>query len=369
MCIGATVLFYGAGDGTWPLGKPGFLFWLEIEQADGHVDRIVSDGEWQALLCRAWPPGRAKRWYLRALQEEFDARLYPYGWSGAGFQPDGQWLPAMPLTGSPNKPALSTNYYEYMLDLGGGPPDAELRPRSIPLLRESLVPAAKLAETLWLEWHSTPQDYFDFRMPDAFQARSREQVARRGWRRASGGSNSMARAEPRSPSNSQDQVVGWPGFHIEAPGGHDHRTARPRGPRARRAAACSTPISIRWTRFICRDGVNRFETFDFESLRWLQLHIHNAKGPVTVSDVHVRRRVFPWPNEPQRRRSASPRCSGSSMRPSTPSTTAPRKRSWTAWPASASNTAATAGTSCTRCTWRLGRRACPRAISPRSARA
>jgi len=26
-----------------------------------------------------------------------------------------------------------------------------------------------------------------------------------------------------------------------------------------------------WTRFICKEGVNRFETFDFESLRWLQL--------------------------------------------------------------------------------------------------
>ena len=133
--IGVTVLFYGIGDGTWPLGKPGFMFWLEIEEAGGRVDRIVSDDQWQALVCRAWRPGRAKRWYLRALQEEFDSRLYPYGWSEPSFQPGGQWLSAMLLAGSPNKPALSTNYYEYTLDLGGGPPDAELRPRSIPLLR------------------------------------------------------------------------------------------------------------------------------------------------------------------------------------------------------------------------------------------
>src|ERR1039457_1419830 len=76
----------------------------------------------------------------------------------------------MPMNGSPNKPALCTSYYEYMLDLGGGPPDTQLRPRSIPLLRESLVPAAKLAETYWLEWRTTPQDYFDFRVPDAFRA-------------------------------------------------------------------------------------------------------------------------------------------------------------------------------------------------------
>src|ERR1035441_8165667 len=174
--LGVTVLFYGTGDGTWPLGKPGFLFWLEIEHADGRVERVVSDGQWKAMVCRAWRPGRAKRWYLRALQEEFDARLYPYGWSGPEFQPDGKWLSAMPLVGSPNKPALSTNYDEYTLNLSGGPADTALRPRSIPLLRESLVPAAKLSETLWVEWHSTPEDYFDFRIPNAFSA-EREHLA------------------------------------------------------------------------------------------------------------------------------------------------------------------------------------------------
>jgi alpha-L-rhamnosidase len=47
------------------------------------------------------------------------------------------------------------------------------------------------------------------------------------------------------------------------------------------------------------EGTNHFETFDFESLRWLQLHIHNARGPVKVRDIRVRRRVFPWPNQPR----------------------------------------------------------------------
>jgi len=45
--------------------------------------------------------------------------------------------------------------------------------------------------------------------------------------------------------------------------------------------------------------------FDFESLRWLQLHIRNARGPVTVRDVGVRRRQFPWPHEPHVRCSDS----------------------------------------------------------------
>jgi hypothetical protein len=301
--LGVTVLFYGVGDGTWPLGKPGFMFWLEIEQADGRIDRVVSDGEWRTLVCRAWRPGRAKRWYLRALQEEFDSRLYPYGWTEPSFQLDGQWLSAMPLTGSPNKPALSTNYYEYTLDLGGGPPDSELRPRSIPMLRESLVPATRLTETFWLAWHSTPEDYFDFRIPNAFTT-SREQVAVETgpgqWRAELDGTRGAVLT-----FEFQEQIVGWPGFDLEAPAGTTiellvHEAHAPGGP-----PLLNTHFDS-WTRFICRQGQNRFETFDYESLRWLQLHVHNAKGPVNVSNVHVRRRVFPWPNEPHVKTSEPP---------------------------------------------------------------
>jgi hypothetical protein len=96
----------------------------------------------------------------------------------------------------------------------------------------------------------------------------------------------------------QDQIVGWPGFDIEAPAGTTIELL------VQEAHALGGPALLNthfdsWTRFICRDGQNRFETFDYESLRWLQLHIHNAQGPVSVSNVHVRRRVFPWPNEPR----------------------------------------------------------------------
>ncbi|HEY5913179.1 MAG TPA: alpha-L-rhamnosidase N-terminal domain-containing protein, partial [Verrucomicrobiae bacterium] len=293
--IGATVLFYGAGDGTWPIGKPGFLFWIEIEHDDGHREKIVSDNAWKVMLCRAWPPGHYKRWYLRALQEEFDARLYPYGWAMPGFQPGQEWLPAMVLQGSPNQPALAANSYEYMLDVGGSPTETELRPRSIPMLRESFVQAVRLAQVYALEWRASPQDYFDFRVPDVFTARpvkAPDQAAPGQW---------SVELEPgRSTALTfefQEQVVGWPAFTIEAPAGTTiellvHEAHASGGP-----PLLNTHFDS-WTRFICRDGNNEFETFDFESLRWLQLHIHNSAGKVTVSNVRVRRRVFPWPNSP-----------------------------------------------------------------------
>ncbi|HUL76770.1 MAG TPA: alpha-L-rhamnosidase N-terminal domain-containing protein, partial [Vicinamibacteria bacterium] len=79
--IGAEVLYYGHGEGTWPFGKPGFLFALRVEGTGGRVSEVVSDGSWRALLDRAHRPGQFKRWYLRALQEDFDARLRPAAWS------------------------------------------------------------------------------------------------------------------------------------------------------------------------------------------------------------------------------------------------------------------------------------------------
>jgi hypothetical protein len=298
--LGVTVLFYGAGDGTSPLGKPGFLFWLEIEHEDGQTERVVSDASWQSLLCRAWQPGRPKRWYLRALQEEFDARLYPHNWATAAFHPDARWLPALPIVGSPNKPAISTGYYDYLLDAGGGPANAELRPRGIPLLRESFVPAARLAEAYKLEWRVPSRDYFDFRIPDAFAAQAGAGVAETApgqWTVPLDGSRAAALTFEFT-----EQIVGWPGFTIQAPAGTVIELL------VHEAHALGGPPLLNthfdsWTRFICREGANEFETFDFESLRWLQLHIHDAKGEVVVSNVRVRRRVFPWPNAAQIRTS------------------------------------------------------------------
>lgn len=290
--IGATVLFYGVGDGTWPIGKPGFLFWLEIEHTDGRQERVVSDAAWRALLCRAWRPGQFKRWYLRALQEEFDARLYPHGWSRPDFAAGADWLPAMPLGGSPNKPALATNYYEYQLDVGGGPADTELRPRSIPMLEESLVPAERLAESMWAEWRRPPQEYFECRVPDALTVH-REPCAVEAqpgvWRvELDGRRGALLTFEWR------EQVVGWPRFTIEAPAGTTVELLVQEAHQVGGPPLLNTHFDS-WTRFICREGRNQFETFDFESFRWVQLHIHSAAGPVTASGVEARRRVFPWP--------------------------------------------------------------------------
>ncbi|MEW5900856.1 MAG: alpha-L-rhamnosidase N-terminal domain-containing protein [Acidobacteriota bacterium] len=292
--VGATVLYYAHGDGTWPFGKPGFLFWLEIEYDNGTAEKIVSGSSWSAHLARAWRPGQYKRWFLRALQEEFDARLYPYRWTEPGFSADNQWVPAMEIEGSPNKPALSTAYYEYASDFVEGPPDAELRPRSIPLLKEEIIPVRSLAESLWLDWRRPPQEYFECRPPDSFAATRRPSAAETSpgqWEVVLDGQRGAVLT-----FEFEEQVVGWPFFTIEAPAGTTvellvHEAHEMGGPPLLNSHFDS------WTRFICRQGVNSFECFDFESLRWLQLHISGARGRVKIRDVGVRRRIYPWPHE------------------------------------------------------------------------
>jgi len=298
--IGVTVLYYGHGDGTAPFGKPGFLFWLELKTEDGKLVQVVSDSFWKAHLARAWRPGQYKRWYLRALQEEFDSNLYPHGWTTPNFRPDEQWVKAMELEGSPNNPPLSTNYYEYMNDLLESPEFTELRPRSVPLLREMLVPASRLAESMWIEWRRTPQEYFEVRPPDAFipvRASSAAETAPGEWQLLMNGERAAVLT-----FEFEEQVVGWPYFTIEAQAGTEvellvHEAHEIGGP-----VLLNTHFDS-WTRFVCRQGTNTFECFDFESLRWLQLHIHGPKGRIRVSNVGVRRRIFPWPEEPQIRTS------------------------------------------------------------------
>ncbi|MBN1480870.1 alpha-L-rhamnosidase N-terminal domain-containing protein [candidate division KSB1 bacterium] len=295
--IGAQVLYFGQGDGTWPMGKPGFIFRLEIELSHGTRQLIYSDPAWFACIATSWRPGTYKRWYLRAFQEEFDARCYPYGWTTPDYKMSDDWLPAMTLQGAADKPALATNADDYLYNSGGLNETTQLRRRSIPLMRESTMPAKRLAESHWLEWRRPAREYFDCKTPNAFRAASGPacRTVDDGWE---------IHLDPHRAAvltfEFTEQIVGWPGFEIDAPAGTTielmvQEAHRPFGT-SNMAPGLMNNKFHSWTRFICREGVNVFETFDYESFRWLQLHICNADGRVVLKYVGARRRLYAWPN-------------------------------------------------------------------------
>ncbi len=294
--VGAIVLFYGLGDGTSPLGKPGFIFKLDLEYSSGRKETIGSDSTWKAHLAQAWKPGHYKRWYLRSLQEEFDSRLYPAGWSGQGYSPDPGWLPAMMLDCPAYLPPLCSNYPDYLYDSAGEKDQCRLRRRSIPALNEFWVPVKKLTESMWLTWSRPPEEYFDVRTPECFQVDRKSSVReiRPGeWELFFDGNKTAALT-----FELEEQIVGWPAFEIEAAEGTTIELLVQEAHQVGGPALLNSHFDS-WTRFICRLGVNRFETFDFESCRWIQLHIHKTQGAVRIRKVGLRRRQFPWPQTPR----------------------------------------------------------------------
>ena len=206
--IGVEVLFYGHGEGTWPFGKPGFLFALRVEEPGGRVREVVSDGSWRALLDRAHRPGQFKRWYLRALQEDFDARLRPAGWSEPGGAPGRGLDGGRRCWRSPaDRPAAAGSHYDYLTDGGIDPDTAELRAREVPLVRETFrpdrPPRALRRRPL------APRPARLVRVPDARLLRDRGPDRRRRPRgRARGGSS---RPRARAPSRRSSCRSRWSG--------------------------------------------------------------------------------------------------------------------------------------------------------------
>ena len=304
--IGVEILFFGYGDGTWPGGKPGLILYLDVAMPGGNR-KVVTDQTWQALLDRAHRPGQYKRWFLRSLQEEFDARLYPYGWDTPVFHPDSRWVQAMEVACAPDKPpgCRADGHWSNDSVDRTAPEVSSLRMRQIPPTREAIIAAKRLAHSGRVHWKRDPADWFDVRMNDSFQVDREPAAVARG---------DDAWELPATPKPDQgveatfeftEQIAGFPRFRIEAPAGtiielmvqesHDPQKTR-----------WLDSYHFSWSRFICREGDNEFETFDYESFRWLQLHVRNASRPVVVRAVGVRRRQYDWPVEPVIRTSEAP---------------------------------------------------------------
>jgi alpha-L-rhamnosidase len=293
--LGAEVLYYGHGDGTAPIGKPGFIFKLEIEYADSSTEMLVSDETWSCKIARAWPAGQYKRWYLRSFQEQFDARLYPLAWCTNAYRTDASWLKVALTGGSPDKPALATWAPDYMYDTSSDEPKASIRARSIPMMRHEVLQPARLAEQFVLNWKIPVREYFDFNLA-VDQSVNIRTIKPLAWKKGQTLELDLKTGEAQLLTfEFAEQGVGFPYLKIEAPAGLSiellvHEAHEVGGPKP----ILNTHFHS-WTRFLCKKGLNSFETFDFESLKWLQLHLHGAAGKVRIIDLGYRRRIYPFP--------------------------------------------------------------------------
>lgn len=304
--IGVTVLYYGQGDCTCPMSRAGLLFKLEIEHGDGRRETVVSDNSWRCHVSQAWKPGHHRMFYMAALQEEFDGRLHPHGWNEKGFAENDDWVvpslppcPAnLPIFADPTNDVM--NWIRRPKEVPGYGAEVrskwELRPRSIPLMRETWVSAAPLVEQHRIKWNRPAAEYFAMRPPKAYKAevtQAAQSAGENAWRveldPARGTTLTFALPE---------QVVGWPEITIEAPAGTTLELMIQEGHKTGGPVLLNTHYH-KWARFICRDGVNHFRWFDYDCFRWLQIHLHPGRGSVVVSRPGILKREYPWPHEPR----------------------------------------------------------------------
>ena len=265
--LAVRVLFYGFGEGTWVAGNPGLLYRLQVGDAC-----IYSDASTVCCVDYAHRPGQFQRWFLRALQEDYDARREMPGWQGEAFSPSSAWKPAMVTSECADRPSVYTAYDEYTAG-GFSPTDdsGRLYKREIPMPQEVFVPAASLVESGTVTWLTAPDDWFYFRSPGVFETAEDATFCRQGDEMVA--FFGKAGHSYYLTYEFSEQLVGFPQFSIAAPEGTIielivQESHTPHGP----IALLDTGFYC-WSRFTCKAGRNDFRCFDFESLKWLQLHI------------------------------------------------------------------------------------------------
>ncbi len=293
--IGIEVLYYGHGDGTSALSWPGLLLRLDIEERGGARQQLVSDAAWRCCLDRSRPPGGAPRFFLRALQERFDAREHPAGWStnSPDFAPNAsRWMSAAELPGPANAPSGSAGVANYLNDAALLPGAGVLLQRDVPMLREEFLPALRLRAAWQIRWHRDPRDYFEFFLPDCFSVGAPLEVARTdaGWLVPPAEDGTAHLLSFEWP----EQIVGYPLVEVEAPQGTVIEVLNLEAHDANAPPKLVAPFWA-WSQVVCAEGTTRFLAFEYESLRWLQLHIRGNSRPVVVKRVDILRRSAPWP--------------------------------------------------------------------------
>lgn len=296
--LGIRVCYFGYGDGTWVAGRPGLLFRLDITYADGRRQQIISDRHTHAWIDASHPAGQYKRWLLRALQEEYDARRDAVGFDTPVFVHPEWFEPARELPGTADKPSCLNGAGDYLFDTSAADSAAAcIRARTIPLLNETFLPAKSLYHFGRVTWKRSPDDWFRFRVSDAFTIRE-------------GGLTLTCREDRFTfdmPDNGDavcltfvmpEQGCGFIDFGIDAPEGTIIEAMVQESHDKAKTLWLDTGF-YSWTRFICREGFNHFVSFDSESFMYLQLHIRGAAGTITVIRPGMLRRTYPTGQTPQ----------------------------------------------------------------------
>ncbi|MFB9237622.1 alpha-L-rhamnosidase N-terminal domain-containing protein [Plantactinospora siamensis] len=325
--IAAEVVYFGTGEGTYVAGRPGFICRLDLDHADGRTEVIGTDERWQVAVDRTRRPGGRRRSYLRGWQEITDLRAAgsatSTGPAGSGLD----WRAAVPLDVPSDRPPIGGPLTDIVGDARPLEPGT-LIDRPIPMLDETRLLPVELTDRGSVHWSADPDDWFDFRAPASPDTRSTgpgaavtgpagspsagrdgsSSAGAVGWPSAGGDGGDSQTGELMLPASAvgrswyvtyrlDRQRVGWPVVELAGPAGSTVEVVTAEG-HDPTATGWLDHGQFSWSRVILGGTPVRYEPFEYECCRWIQLHVRNPDGPVRIGRVAFRRREYPWPVEP-----------------------------------------------------------------------
>lgn len=280
--IGVIVCFFGNPGGNYIVGRPELIFQGEIIKNENEKEYVCTDDTWKCKFASCWGTGTARRSIWKPLTEIFDAGLYPEGWELSGYD-DSRWMDAKVLLPEPRhaedrflQKDVENLYY-----------------------RKTSMNAAKRAGRV--EFYDNPMAIFRYML--------REQVQEKNYSIAellSGNDRglSLPIAVREVPDNQctyvvfdfGQEVVGRLGFKIRAEAGTIidivHRESEQQD-----KMLLSVMQARNWIRYTAKEGLQIWQTFDYDAFRYVQLAIHHSFRPVEILEVWVEEQGYPIKNQ------------------------------------------------------------------------
>ena len=287
---GIDTAWYQRVRGLWnPVFGDGGLYLDGFARTGAERVEIRSDLDWRCLESIAWTSDTPRVNFGLPQIEVLDAREIPADWQRPGFD-DSDWDRVR------------------VLSIGGGPPDAffggmrtepfpTLLPRGIPFLEET--PVAPERVTRWYGVEPKPELAVDKRLYQEPLVALPAGLVEDG--------EALLRADERATfvrTNARHDVsvlldfgrihTAYPFVELEARGGEVFELAAAEGvPGEWEPGGPTEPIRLDVVRghgshvsvYTARPGVQRFESFEWSAVRWLQLTVRNAPLGVRIRQV------------------------------------------------------------------------------------
>jgi hypothetical protein len=292
--VAALVHFYGQPTGWYMMGRPGFLFECRSQRAGGASLLLKSDATWKFLRAPMWTQQVPRVSSALGFTELYDANKEVEGWNLPEYD-DSSWknVHVISRISGDNVPMMDPYPWDNLV------------PRDIPMLMEAEVAPTQVTmvgevQNLPVGAAPTVAHQMSQETPGPLKnctVENAESLA------AETGGEAVIRTMPDANPDSYSavlvldfgrEVTGRPRLELEGVAGG----VVDMGVCESLANGRVTPTrnGLHFNRFLMRDGPQRWEAFEWDGFRYLQLTVRNCPKPIKLRKVAVNFTSYPVGN-------------------------------------------------------------------------